>query len=271
MRREPDGSIRYRWTENGRSRDEPSENIFHVRGFGGDPLGGLSTLSYGRQIFGLARAENSAAALTFKNGMRPSGVVSFDRFVTEPQRAAIEADLAKKYAGSQNAGKPMMLEGGAKWNQTSISPEDAQMLQSRGFSVEEICRLFGVPPFMIGHNEKASGYPASLEQQMILFSTMALRKRLRRIEQAIEKQLLTAADRAQGISVEFNMEGLLRGDSESRAKFYEIMSRIGMMTINEGRRLENKPPVPGGDEPRIQMQNVPLSETVQPKPVANGN
>lgn len=269
--RQSDGSIRYRWTQFGVSRDEPQENVFHVRGFGGDPLGGMSTLSYGRQIFGLAAAENLTAQRTFANGLKPSGVVTFDKFLTPEQRGPIQKDIETKYAGAMNAGRPMVLEGGSNWTQVSITPEDAQMLQSRAFSIEEVCRLFGVPPFMIGHNEKSSGYPASLEQQMILFSTMALRKRLRRIEQAIEKQLLTPLDRSQGVSVEFNMEGLLRGDSVARAQFYEIMSRIGMVTINEGRRLENKPPVPGGDVPRIQMQNVPLTETVQPKPVANGN
>jgi len=269
--RRPDGSIRYRWTQFGVSRDEPQENVFHVRGFGGDPLGGMSTLSYGRQIFGLAKAENVAAQRTFANGLKPSGVVTFDKFLTHEQRGPIQADIETKYAGAMNAGRPMVLEGGSTWTQVSITPEDAQMLQSRAFSIEEVCRLFGVPPFMIGHNEKSSGYPASLEQQMILFSTMALRKRLRRIEQAIEKQLLTSLDRSQGVSVEFNMEGLLRGDSVARAQFYEIMSRIGVFTINTIARKENLPPVPGGDVPRIQMQNVPLTETVQPKPVSSGN
>ena len=269
--RQSDGSIRYRWTQYGVSRDEPQENVFHVRGFGGDPLGGMSTLSYGRQIFGLAAAENLTAQRTFANGLKPSGVVTFDKFLTPEQRGPIQKDIETKYAGAMNAGRPMVLEGGSTWSAISITPEDAQMLQSRAFSIEEVCRLFGVPPFMIGHNEKSSGYPASLEQQMILFSTMALRKRLRRIEQAIEKQLLTPLDRAGGVSVEFNMEGLLRGDSVARAQFYEIMSRIGVFTINTIAAKENLPPVPGGDVPRIQMQNVPLTETVQPKPVSNGN
>ncbi|MEM9965000.1 MAG: phage portal protein [Asticcacaulis sp.] len=258
-RRVGNGSIRYRWTEDGRSYDEPQENVFHVRGFGGGPLGGLSTLSYGRQMFGLSSVINIAAASTFANGLRPSGVVEFQNFLTDEQRDPFERKLSEKFVGAMNAGRPLVLEGGSVWKDISLKPEDAQMLQSRGFSVEEVCRFFGVPPFMVGHNEKSSGYPTSLEQQVLTFQKFALRKRLKRIEQAIMKQLLTPQDRVEGIVVEFNLEGLLRADSAGRSAFYRAMSQIGAMTINEIRALENLPPVAGGDVPRIQSQNVPIN------------
>jgi len=268
--RRVDGRIRYRWTENGRSYDEPAENVLHIRGFGGGPLGGLSTLSYARQQLGLSTAITTAAAATFQNGMRPSGVVSFKDFMTEEQRTPVEKAIVDKYVGAMNAGKPLVLEGGATWSAITITPEDAQMLESRGFGIEEICRFFGVPPFMIGHGEKNSGYPTSLEQQLLMFQTFALRKRIVRNEKAIRKQLLTPADRAAGVTVEYNLEAFLRADSEGRAKFYQIMTQIGAMVINEVRRKENLPPVEGGDVPRMQAQNIPITMTTGAQLVAGG-
>lgn len=266
--RRTDGDIWYSWTENGHTRREPSSEVFHVRGFGGSPLGGLSTLAYGSQVFGLASATNIAAQRTFANGLRPSGVVSVDKWVTAPQREQLETALAEKYTGAMNAGRPFLLEGGMTWADVNVTPEDAQMLQSRGFGVEETCRFFGVPPFMIGHNDKASGYPASLEQQLLLFSKFHFAKRVRRIELAGRKQLLTARDRAQGVTISADLDELLRGDSAGRAAFYDIMTRIGAMTINQVRGKEGWGPIEGGDIPRIQSQNVPISEAVPARPVA---
>lgn len=273
VRRLPDGTLRYDWSQDGRSFVASDTEILHIRGFGGDPLGGMSTLAYARQSFGLALAINRAAGATFRNGLRPSGVLTFKDFLSKENRETAEIRLPEKYAGAMNAGRPMILEGGATWTQLSITPEDAQMLESRAFSVEEICRFFTVPPFMIGHNEKSSGYPTSLEQQVLTFQKFALRRRCRRIEMAVMKQLLTPADRAAGIVVEFQMEGLLRGDSASRAAFYESALRNGWATINEVRRKEDMPRVEGGDVPRIQMQNVPITQAGQSPalPAPNGN
>lgn len=259
-RRERDGSIWYRWSEDGRSYNMSDRDVFHVRGFGGTPLGGLSTLSVGRNAFSLATAIDRAAGTTFRNGMRPSGVIAYDKFLTPEQRSVAETRITEKYVGAMNAGRPMILEGGMKWGSLSISPDDAQMLESRGFSVEEVCRFFGVPPHMIGHTSKSTSWGTGLEQQSIGFQRYALRRRLKRIEQAIGKQLLTQEDRTRGIVVEFNLEGLLRGDSAARSNFYASALNNGWMTINEVRALENLPPVPGGDVPRMQMQNVPITD-----------
>lgn len=263
VRRLSSGALRYAWTEDGKAFDEPQENVFHVRGFGGSPLGGLSTLSFGRQVFGLSGAINTAASTTFANGIRPQGVLTSEKFLTKEQRDPVERALQEKYAGAMNAGRPMLLEGGMTWTQITINPEDAQMLESRAFSVEEIARLFGVPPHMIGHTEKSTSWGTGLEQQTLGFQKFTLRRRLKRIEQAIEKQLLTPADRAAGISVEFNLEGLLRGDSTARAAFYQSGLQNGWTTINEVRALENLPPVNGGDIPRMQMQNQPITQAGQ--------
>lgn len=260
VRRLQNGSIEYRWSQDGRYFVETDKTMLHIRGFGGNPLGGMSTLHYGRHTFSLARAIDKSASSTFKNGMRPSGVLTFDKWLTPEQRKLAEEKLASKFQTAADTGKPMILEGGTKWEQLTLAPEDAQMLESRSFSVEEVCRFFGVPPFMIGHTEKTTSWGSGIEQQTLGFQKFTLRRRLKRIEQAIEKQLLTTADRASGVSVEFNLEGLLRADSAGRARFYQQMTQIGAMTINEVRDLENLPPVDGGDIPRMQMQNKPISE-----------
>lgn len=260
VRRRSNGDIEYRWTEDNKTRVETQDRILHIRGFGGSPLGGLSTLSFGRRAFGLARSINGAASATFTNGIRPSGVLMTDKPFQGDQRQQAEKLLQEKYQGAMNAGVPLLLDNGVKWQSVTINPEDAQMLESRAFSVEEICRFFGVPPHMVGHTDKSTSWGTGLEQQTLGFQKFTLRRRLKRIEQALEKQLLTARDRVEGLAIEFNLEGLLRADSGGRSKFYGEMSRIGAMTINEIRALENLPPVEGGDVPRMQAQNIPITE-----------
>lgn len=201
----------------------------------------------------------------FENGVQTTGVLSSDKVFTAEQRKQAEALLQEKFVGSVNAGRPMLLDNGLKWEQISINPEDAQMLETRRFGVEEICRIFGVPPHMIGHTENSTSWGTGLEQQTLGFQKFTLRKRLERIEQALQKQLLSRADRQNGITIEFNVEGLLRGDSAARSNFYQSALQNGWMTINEVRALENMPPVTGGDTPRMQMQNVPITQAASPK------
>lgn len=260
VRREKSGEIRYRWFEDGESFDLGQGDVLHIRGFCGHPLGGLSTLTYARNMLGLSRAIDRSAGTTFANGVRPSGVLTFEKWLNQEQREVAEKNMVEKYTRAQNSGRPMILEGGTKWEQISLSPEDAQMLESRRFSVEEICRWFGVPPHMIGHTEKSTSWGTGLEQQVLGFVKFSLRRRLKRVEQALEKQLLSPADRAMGVTIEFNLEGLLRGDSTARANFYRAMTQIGAFTINEVRAAENKPPVEGGDVPRMQSQNIPITQ-----------
>lgn len=256
--RAADGTLLYRWTDGGGSHHCGPDGMFHVRGLGGDPVGGLSPLSYARNVIGEATAVNRAAGATFSNGLRPSGVLTFDKWLTPEQRKIAEDALVEKFAGAARAGRPMLLEGGSAWHPITISPEDAQMLESRSFSVEELCRFFGVPPFMIGHTQTSASWGTGLEQQVLGFTKFSLARRLRRIEQAVRKQLMTPAEQAAGLRVEFVLEGLLRADSAGRAAYYGAMLGNGVMTVNEVRAKENLPPVAGGDIPRIQAQNVPL-------------
>lgn len=267
-RRKENGFIEYRWTENGTINVLGQVDMLHVVGFGGSALGGASTLSVLRGTFNSAIQAEQAAANLFSNGARPSGVLSMDAALTAEQRATLDEALTGKFMGALNAGRPMLLDNGLTWTQLDINPADAQMLESRKFGGEEICRAFGVPPAMVGYGDKASNWGTGKEVDVLGFQKFTLRRRARRIEQALMKQLLTPADRRQGIVIEFNFEGLLRGDSGARAGFYQQALANGWMTINEVRRLENMPPVEGGDVPRMQMQNVPLALADQ---LAGGN
>ncbi|WP_406871613.1 phage portal protein [Aminobacter sp. P9b] len=260
VRRLQNGDIEYRWTDDGKAYVATDREMLHIRGPGGSPLGGMSTLEFGRNAFSLARAADKSASGMFANGLRPSGVLTFDKFLSAENREIAETKLAQKFVGAVNAGRPMVLEGGTKWEKLTINPDEAQMLESRAFSVEEICRFFNVPPVMIGHTSKTTSWPTGVEQQGLILQKFTLRRRLKRIEQALMKQLLTPADRAAGVTIEFNLEGLLRGDTASRSAFYTAMLNAGVFTINYVRSLENLPPIEGGDVPRMQMQNVPITE-----------
>jgi HK97 family phage portal protein len=264
-RRNGDGDIEYEWTENGRRTLKRGQDVLHIRGPLGDALSGASTLSVCRNVFSDAMAAETAAGSMFRNGVAPSGVLSTPPEVklTPEQRRDLEELLAKKYQGALRTGVPMLLDKGLKWQQLTISPEDAQMLDSRKFSGEEICRIFGVPPAMVGYGDKASNWGTGKEVDVLGFQKFTLRKRMKRMEQAVLKQLVPLAERrAQGITIEFNLEGLLRGDTASRYEAYEKAIRMGIRTRNECRALENLPPIDGGDIITVQMQDIPLADAI---------
>lgn len=263
VRRDSSGQIRYRWSENGQSVDLGEDEMFHVRGFGGGPLGGLSVLALARESLGIAIAADRAAGAIFRNGVQPTGALKFKEWLDAEKREIARNDLANEFSGAQNAGRPMILEGGVEWEQITLKADDAQLLESRAWSVEDVCRWFGVPPILIGHSDKQTSWGTGVEQVVLGFLKFTLTPYLRRIEQSISKQLLTPAERAQGLFAEFNVEGLLRGDSNGRAQFYHYALSDGWMTRNEARAKENLEPVEGGDVVTIQSQNIALEEAVR--------
>lgn len=254
------GGLQYEFTQHGQACKLGSDQVLHVRGFMPTLLGGMSTLEYGRHTLGSAIAAERVVGETFRNGLRPSGVLAFGDWLSAENRQIAETRLIDNFSGAMNAGKPMLLEGGVEWKPLQILPVDAEMLASRAFSVEELCRLFGTPPFMIGHTSKSTSFGTGIEQQVLGFNKTSLTPRLKRTESAVMRRLLSPRDWAAGVRVEYVIEGLLRGDSKARAEFYRVMIQIGAMTVNEVRALENLPAVPGGDVPRVQMQNVPLTQ-----------
>lgn len=262
VKRQPDGSLLYRTIDfQGKSHDLAEGEIFHVPGFTLDGVFGLSSIQYGANVLGNAMSAERASGTLFANGMRIQGVFEFDHVVKENQRDQFKKSL-DAYKGAINAGGTPLLEAGIHYKSITMNAEDAELLGSRGYSVEEICRWFQVPPFMVGHGEKANGWPSSIEQQMIAFITFTLRTWLKRIEQGISKSLLRPEERARYYA-EFALEGLLRGDSSARKEWYNTLIRAGVMSRNEAREKENMEPAEGGEVLTAESNLVPLASYVK--------
>ena len=168
----------------------------------------------------------------------------YPKVLSKEQRTDARELIEGRLSGAVNAGKPAILEADMEVGTIGINPKDAQLLESRSFSVEEICRWFGVPPHMVGHSEKSTSWGTGIEQQVLGFLTFTLMAWMRRIEQAISKDLLSPADRLR-FYPKFNVEGLLRADSAGRAAFYGAMVDKGIYTRDEVREKEDLPPMGG--------------------------
>lgn len=252
------GALEYKIVKNGKERIIPEDAMMHIRGFGIDGLAGLSPITQGRETVGSATAADQSAGKFFKKGMQPSGFLSTDVQLKNEQREQIR-DNVTKYASSENAGRIMVLESGMKYQNITMNPEAAQLLETRSFNVEEICRLFRVPPFMIGHMDKSSSWASSVDGQWQQFLTNTLRPILVNIEQEIRRCLLSPID-ADNITVEFSVEGLLRADSAGRSAYYNSALNNGWMSRNEVRRLENLPPIDGGDKYTVQSALIGIDQ-----------
>lgn len=239
--------LRYQGHSEGQSFDLPADDVIHIRGAGGAVLGARPLLDVARDAIQFSREAQLQSTALLANGMRPSGVMSVDEKLTAPQRTLIEEPLLKKFMGAMNAGRPLLLDGGAKFVPLSIDPEKAQMLESRGFSVEDICRFWGVPPIWVGHTEKQTSFGTGVEQQLLGFIMLRLNPRIRKIELALSRGLLKPEERAQGLMIRFQMDDLKRGDTAARSAFYKVGRETSFLTANEIRGWEGLPPVPGGD------------------------
>lgn len=253
----PNGELGYRWDTGGTANTAGVQDMLHIRGRGGDALGGASTLGTYRRALRLALATEASADAIFKNGVRSSGVMSTDKALTKEQRPELETLLQDKFVGAANAGRPMLLDNGLKWEKITIDPVDAELVSSRQLGMTIVCQIFEVDPHLVGITAGNTQLGSSISDQTLSLVKFKMHKRLKRIEGALGKQLLTRADRQQGVSIRFNIEGFLRADSLGRAQYYEIMKQF--MTVNEVRALEGLPPVPGGDVIYRQMQDQPLS------------
>lgn len=251
--RDSQGRKQYRYTnDDGTQRIIPRERIWNIPGFSLDGKTGVSVIAYGARVFGSALAADTAASTTFEKGLMPTTFWKYPK-VLQPTQRNDAREAIKKLAGATNAGEPAILEAEMDVGTIGINPNDAQMLESRGFSVEEVCRWFRVPPFMVGHSEKSTSWGSGIEQQMIGFLTFTLGPWLKRIEQAIAKDLLAPADR-QRYYARFNVEGLLRADSAGRAAFYTAMVNNGVLTRDEVRELEDREPM-GGNAAVLTVQS----------------
>lgn len=235
----------FRYTdEDGLQRTIPPELIWTIPGFSIDGKNGVSVVQYGAEVFGSALGAEQSASSIFKKGLLPTTWFKYPQILNDKQRTDARELIEGRLSGAVNAGRPAILEAGMEVGTLGIDPADAQLLESRAFSVEEICRWFRVPPFMVGHSEKSTSWGTGIEQQMIGFLMFTLAPWLRRIEQAISKDLLSPVDRLRYFP-KFIVEGLLRADSAGRSAFYGAMVDKGILTRDEVRELEDRPPMGG--------------------------
>jgi HK97 family phage portal protein len=253
-----DNSREYYYTENGKERKITEKNIFHIKAFGYGGDWGLSPLEYATNTIGNAMASEEAAGRMFANGLSASGILKSDQILKQPQRDQL-AENMKAYTSSNNAGKLVILEAGFDYQQLTIKPNDAQMLETRRFSVEQICRIFGVPPVMVGHTDKTTSWGSGVEQIILQFQKTGLKPLLRRIEAAIWRDILTPNERKK-YKVKFSMDGLLRGDSKTRSEFLSAMVNNGIYTRNEAREYEDMPRIDGADDLTAQTALAPLDK-----------
>jgi HK97 family phage portal protein len=257
VQRQADGSILYIYSFNGLVQRFNEEDVLHIKGFSLDGLMGMSPVGQARQTLGAARAAERASGAFFKNGMRPSGALSSPTYLTDPQRVQAKAIL-ESFKGAAATGGTPLLEGGWKWETLTIPPEEAQLLATRSFHVEEIARWFDVPPVLIGHSGQTT-WGSGIEQIMLGWLTLGLRSHLKRIEQAIWRRLLTSQEQSR-FYAEFNVDALLRADSAGRAIQMASLAQNGLRTRDELRALDNFPPIAGGDIATVQSNLLPLDK-----------
>lgn len=242
------GKMIYKVTdEMGRQQERTSREIFHVRGMSSDGYLGLSPIHVARDIIGMTITTENYGATLFRNGAKPGGILKHPSHFKDKSTRDRVRDSWDEFTGGNNAGKTAVLEEGMEWVKVGMTSEDAQYLEQRKFQISEIGRIFRVPAILLQHDDKTSTF-ASAEQFMLSFVVHTMTPWFTRWEQAIRQQLLTPEDRAAGVSAEFLMDGLLRGDTKSRYEAYASAIDKGWMMRNEVRVRENLDPIDGLDE-----------------------
>lgn len=249
----------------GGKRRISEDRMFHIRGmtFPGCDRG-MSPIEMERNIIGNALASERVSGQMMKDGLLPQVIVSFDQTLDAKQRSELHAVL-NDFTKAGTGGGIMPLEAGATPHVLNVNPKDAQMLESRQYSVEQIARIFGVPPVMIGHAANGTTtWGSGIEQLVLQFYKTCLLPLTERIEQAIYRDLLDEKSRKTR-KAKFNFDAYLEGDSQAQAEYLSKMVAGGMMTPNEGRAKKGLLPLDGGDRLIVQGAMVPL-ETLGEQP-----
>lgn len=243
-----------------------AENVLHIKEMGNGTVG-MPRLDYMRASTNEAANAQGYANSMFKSNGKPTGLLMIDHVLNSEQRKAVTNNFAGMAEG--NSSRLYVLEADMKYQQISMSAEDMQLLSTRQFNVEELCRWFGVPPVLIGHSNVTT-WGSGVEQIVEGFYKLTIRPCLVSIEQAIAKRVLTSAERAR-FTVEYNFDALLRASIKDRMEIYAKAVQNGIKTRNECRQLENDPPVSGGDTLTAQSNLVPLDMLGKIKPTGGSN
>ena len=234
VNRTDQGILYYQYEKDGRIYFLPDTDVLHIPGLGFDGLVGYSPIAMAKNAIGMAIATEEYGAKFFANGASPGGVLEHPGVVKDPGK--IRESWNAVYQGSGNAHRVAVLEEGMKFQPIGIPPEQAQFLETRKYQLNEIARIFRIPPHMIGDLEKSSF--SNIEQQSLEFVMYTLDPWVIRWEQAIQRALLSGGEKRQYF-VKFNVDGLLRGDYQSRMNGYAVGRQNGWLSANDIRELEN--------------------------------
>jgi len=231
------------------------DQVFHVPNLSLNGIVGLSPITYAANAIWLGISYEQFGVNFYKNGANPSGSFENPNELGEEAFNRLKKQLKENYTGLKNTGTPMLLEGGLKFNPHTINPIDAQLLESKSFQVEDICRIYRVPQHLVqllGHSTNNN-----IEHQSLEFVMYTMLPIFKRFEENINMQLLTPAERKAGYYIEFNISGLLRGDITTRSTYYAQGRQWGWLSVNDIRKLENMPSITNGD---VYMQPLNMGE-----------
>jgi HK97 family phage portal protein len=255
-----EGGEVYTYYQDGKISVLAPENVIHWKGLGNGYVG-LSKLEYMRASTSEAVDAQDNATKLYGKQSKPSGILWTDSALDDKQILA----LKKRFSGMSSSASSglYIVDRGLKYTQMSLSPADAQLLETRKFTVEEICRWFGVPGVLVGTSGQTT-WGSGIEQIVEGFHKFTVAPLCKQLEQALARRLIPAHDSS--TIIEFKYEGFLRSTPEKRADYYSRMAQNGAMTRNEIRRLENLPPVEGGDSLTVQSNLVPVEKLGQITP-----
>lgn len=258
-----DGLLEYRYNDRGKTVWLPAEKVFHVKGFHlGKSDVGFSPLAAARQGLSIALATEEMAGKTFSQGLRTSGFFTGPKMTPE-QRDQFKRAYIEPITGNNASNHYGILPPEFEFKPVSIDPKDAEMLLSRRFNVEEICRFMGVPPILVGHSaEGQTMWGTGVEAIINQWLTSGLNSFLTNIEKAINKRLLNSAERSRYYA-EFERAALMRTDSAALAALISSSIQNGRLTPNEVRKLDNRLPMPGGDQLFINSTLIPITSAGQ--------
>jgi HK97 family phage portal protein len=233
--------------DNGTTSFIDQDDMIHVPNIGWDGKNGLSTIKAGAQSVGLALSAEESASSLFENGLVSQTAITFEKKMDADQQELLRQHFVEKHASPANHHKPLIITQGGDIKALSMNAGDAQLLETRQFSVIDICRFFGVPPVMVGESEKTSSWGSGVEQMARWFVMFTLNDHFTDIEQELEKKLFRSSDHF----CKFDEDELTRGDTKTQGEYFKAAvggtQNPGWMTQNEVREVKNLPPIDGGD------------------------
>ena len=266
--RDDKGNLTYTYsTTNGQTVKLRPEDVLHIPGLGFDGIMGYSPIAVERNAVGLSIAAEEFGSKFFSNGATPSGILTHPNTVKNPK--ALRESWTEAYGGSSNSNRVAILEEGMTFTRISMPNNEAQFLETRKFQVSEICRIYRVPPHMIGDLEHATF--SNIEHQSIDFAVHCIRPWLVRIEQSINRSLFTDKEKGR-FYCQFNLDGLMRGSYKERMEGYAIGRQNGWLNANDIRGLENMNPIPqkdGGDAYLVNGNMIPISLAMQSRDIVS--